>query len=86
MSGGNKTVGRTEILKRWDGFLSSPEPPFSWEPVTVVSNSRGDLALSTGPVHDKSGKVVANYISTWQRQKDGSWKVAFDGPGCSAKE
>lgn len=86
VSGGKETTGRVNILKRWDGFLSSTEPPFSWEPASVSSNAKGDLALSTGPIHNKTGKVVGTYISTWQRQEDGKWKVVFDGPGCSSSE
>lgn len=77
----NTSSGKDAILKAWESLLSAPQAPFRWEPTRVVSNARGDLALSTGPIYDTDGKVVGNYISTWQRQRDGSWQVIFDGPG-----
>jgi hypothetical protein len=54
----------------------------------VVVNRKGDIGLSTGPVLDADGKHIADYSSIWQRQRNGSWKVIFDGPGapvCEAK-
>lgn len=80
--GGAKTLkGRSEVREGWLPYLTAAKAPFSWKPERVVANAAGDLALSTGPVFDETGKHIADYISTWQKQPDGSWKVIFDGPG-----
>ena len=76
--------GKDEIVKRWSGFFKDAAAPFSWAPERVVVNARGDLGLSTGAVRDPKGELIGNYSSIWQRQKNGSWKVLFDGPGSPA--
>ena len=82
--GPNRTLhGRSEVMEGWKGLLESPEPNFSWGPEKVEVNGDGTLGLSWGPIKDKEGKHVGNYSSIWQRQNDGTWKVIFDGPGCS---
>ena len=73
--------GKDEVMKVWSEYLKPETPPFSWAPERVVVNAAGDLGLSLGPVHGADGKHIGNYSSVWQRQKDGSWKVIFDGPG-----
>jgi ketosteroid isomerase-like protein len=81
----NRTLsGKEEIVKSWSGFFQEPAAPFSWAPERVVVNARGDLGLSTGAVRDPKGVVIGTYSSIWQRQKDGSWKAIFDGPGAPA--
>jgi ketosteroid isomerase-like protein len=81
----HKTLsGKEEIVKTWSGFFKDAAAPFSWAPERVVVNARGDLGLSTGAVRDPKGELVGNYSSIWQRQKDGTWKVIFDGPGAPA--
>ena len=77
-------AGKDEIVKVWSGYFKDDAAPFSWAPERVVVNAAGDLALSTGAVRDSKGELVGNYSSIWQRQKDGSWKVIFDGPGSPA--
>ena len=86
---GKKTLtGKAEVVQVWSEYLKGEKAPFSWKPERVAVNAAGDLGLSTGPVFNAEGKHILNYISTWQRQADGSWKVVFDGPGgavCEAK-
>lgn len=76
--------GKTEIMQVWSGLIRDNQ--FSWEPERVVVNSDATLGLSTGPVRDRSGKVIGQYSSIWQRRPDGSWKVVFDGPGSSCPQ
>jgi ketosteroid isomerase-like protein len=87
--GQKKTMsGKAEVVKVWSEYLKAAQAPFSWKPERVAVNASGDLGLSTGPVYDGSGKHIGDFISTWTRQADGSWKVVFDGPGshvCEAK-
>jgi len=40
----------------------------------------GTLALSTGPVKDPKGEIVARFNSIW-RLESGQWRVIFD-KGC----
>jgi len=74
-------AGKPQVVETWSRFFKDTVAPFSWRPERVVVNGAGDVGLSTGPVLDPAGKHVGNFSSIWQKQKDGSWKVIFDGPG-----
>lgn len=74
-------AGKDEVVKVWSGFFKDAKAPFSWHPERVVTNAAGDIGLSTGPVLDADGNHISDYSSIWQKQKDGSWKILFDGPG-----
>ncbi len=80
---GSKNVlrGREEIAASWKHFYTEPAAPFSWEPTQVEVLPSGQLAHSSGPVRDPSGKVVASYNSIWRLQAPGVWKIIFD-KGC----
>jgi ketosteroid isomerase-like protein len=85
--GSRRTMNnKTEVKEVWTNYFKDATPPFSWEPDRVVVNAKGDLGLSTGPIHDAEGKHIANYTSMWQRQKNGDWRVIFDGPGAPVCE
>lgn len=71
-------VGRAAVLASWRGFFEAGPAPFAWAPDSVTVLKSGDLALSTGPVTDPTGKVVARFNSIWRRQRDGRWQVVFD--------
>lgn len=77
---GNTKVhrGRDAVLAAWKPFFDGPAAPFSWEPDQVEVLASGQLALSTGPVRDPQGQVVARFNSVWQRGADGRWLVIFD--------
>ncbi len=77
---GNAKVhrGRDAVLAAWKGFFEGPQAPFSWEPDQVEVLDSGQLALSTGPVRDPKGQVIARYNSIWQRGADGRWLIIFD--------
>jgi ketosteroid isomerase-like protein len=55
-----------------------PQAPFSWEPSEVVVLASGNLALSSGPVRDPSGRIVATFTSVWRQEAPGEWRVIFD--------
>src|SRR5262245_22406957 len=61
----------------------------TWGPVWAAVSPAGDLALSTGPWqishHEKTaiGVTTGWFFSIWERQPDGTWKVAVDS-GISA--
>jgi ketosteroid isomerase-like protein len=76
---GNSKVhrGRDAVLAAWKGFFEGPQAPFSWEPDQVEVLDSGQLALSTGPVRNPQGQVIARYNSIWQRGTDGRWLIIF---------
>ena len=77
---GNAKVhrGRDAVLAAWKGFFDGPQAPFSWEPDQVEVLDSGQLALSTGPVRNPQGQVIARYNSIWARGSDGRWLIVFD--------
>lgn len=87
---GGTLSGRDQVKEVWSRFFAEKTAPFAWEPRRVHANAAGDLALSMGPITAKDGQPLGQYVSIWRRQQDGSWKVAFDGPGlpppCPAAE
>ncbi len=53
-----------------------------WQPAFVVVAASGDMGMSTGPYVARSSKGDAYYghfLTVWQKQADGSWRVAIDG-------
>jgi ketosteroid isomerase-like protein len=70
--------GRDEVVAAWKGFYVEKDAPFSWRPEIVEVLDSGQLALSSGPVFDPSGKQVAVFNSIWRREADGRWRVVFD--------
>ena len=80
-AGTNVLRGRSAVVGGWTKFFSGPNPPFSWEPDQVEVLDSGRLALSTGPVRDPSGKVIARFNSIWRLEAGGVWRVVFDKGG-----
>jgi ketosteroid isomerase-like protein len=74
--------GRPAVVASWAGFFTGPAAPFSWRPASVEVLASGQLALSSGPVFDASGKQVSTFNSIWRREPDGRWRVLFD-KGCA---
>lgn len=73
--------GKSKVVESWAQFFAGPDAPFSWEPDQVEVLKSGGLALSTGPVRDPTGKVVARFNSIWRLEASGQWRVIFD-KGC----
>lgn len=73
--------GKSKVVEGWAGFFAGPEAPFSWEPDQVEVLESGSLALSTGPVRDPTGKIVARFNSIWRLEPSGQWRVVFDKGG-----
>jgi ketosteroid isomerase-like protein len=80
---GEKAVlrGKPAVVRSWSRFFAGPDAPFSWRPEKVEVLDSGDLALSTGPVHDPEGRQIGTFSSIWRRESDGGWRVVFD-KGC----
>ena len=80
---GSKGVlrGKAAVATGWKPLFEGPKPPFSWEPERVEVLDSGKLALSTGPVRSPEGRDMGTFISIWQREAKGRWRIVFD-KGC----
>jgi ketosteroid isomerase-like protein len=79
-SGSGVLRGKDAVAAAWSAYFEG-EAPFSWAPDAVEVLDSGTLALSTGPVRDPSGKVMARFDSIWRRNESGEWKIVFDKGG-----
>lgn len=77
-SGDNPLRGHEAVAEAWEPFFDKPDAPFSWQPKIVEVLSTGDLAISSGPVFDPTGKEVGTFNSIWRRNSSGEWRVIFD--------
>ena len=78
LSGGVTLRGKAAVLDGWRPYYQSAQAPFSWQPETVEVQASGVLALSTGPVRDPNGVVVAQFSSIWRQEAPGVWRIVFD--------
>lgn len=70
--------GKAAVVEAWSAFFQGESAPFSWEPDQVEVLQSGTLAVSTGPVRDPDGKVVARFNSVWRLEAPGQWRVIID--------
>jgi len=78
-------AGRDEIRQLFAGFFSFPDLKITWSPDQVGVAQSGDLAYSTGhyemSFRGPDGKTIndhGKYVTVWQKQSDGKWKVLVD--------
>jgi ketosteroid isomerase-like protein len=78
-------VGLDQIRAGMTRQFNSPGFKLLWEPVKAEFVGNGNVGYTVGhyQVHYNSddGKPVVrqgSYLTTWQQQKDGSWKVVSD--------
>jgi len=81
VSGAKVLRGRQQVIDGWRKLYEGTNAPFSWEPQTVEVLDSGQLALSSGPVHDAAGKLVGTYSSIWRLEAPNTWRIVFDS-GC----
>ena len=77
--------GHEEILKGWGAFFDPNGPTLTWEPTSAQVLVGGDVGVTIGSwvrrAKSPDGKTTearGQYVTTWQKQKDGSWKVVYD--------
>ena len=70
--------GPEAVNAAWKKFFEGPEAPFSWAPDNVMVMTDGRLALSSGPVRDPQGKLVARFNSVWRQEAPGVWRIVLD--------
>jgi len=73
--------GKGAVVEAWKRFFDGTTAPFSWEPETAEVLESGTLGITSGPVFDPQGKRVGTFMTIWQREADGKWRVIFDN-GC----
>lgn len=78
LSGSRALRGKQEVVRAWAAYFTAPQAPFSWQPETVEVLASGDLALSTGPVRDGNGKLIATFTSIWRLEAPDTWRIVFD--------
>ena len=73
-----------EVLSKTPAPTTPRKVVFRWQPYFCDMSLDGDLGYSTGPIiyEDVSGSNRPPrhglYFSVWQKEADGSWKVAID--------
>ena len=77
-SGPTPLRGKQAVVEWWSRFYAKPQAPFSWAPKDVVVLDSGTLALSSGPVYDPGGKLIATFTSVWRLEAPGTWRIVFD--------
>jgi ketosteroid isomerase-like protein len=80
-SGSEPRRGKQAVAAVWQRFYRQPEAPFSWTPDKVQVLDSGKLALSTGPVRDRNGKLIGRFTSIWRLEAPHTWRIVFD-QGC----
>ena len=87
-SGPRPLHGKAEVAAFWKRFYEKPQAPFSWQPETVEVLESGNLALSSGPVFDPSGRKFATFTSIWRQESPGVWRIVFDkgNPECDCSK
>jgi ketosteroid isomerase-like protein len=77
-SGPKPLHGKQAVIAFWSRFYAQPTAPFAWRPEEVEVLEGGTLALSSGPVFDPQGKLIARFTSIWRQESPGVWKIVFD--------
>ena len=78
ISGPMALRGKQAVAEQWLLYFQGPQAPFSWEPETVEVLESGTLALSTGPVRNADGSLLATFTSIWRQEEPGVWRIVFD--------
>ncbi len=84
--------GREAIGQSWAPFFAPEGPRLTWAPTKAESLVAGDVGYTIGSwerrTRNAGGAVTVThgqYLTVWQKQKDGSWQAAFD-TGSTAPE
>jgi uncharacterized protein (TIGR02246 family) len=83
-SDGKVLKGPQQILERQKAAMQSVEPGVKVTVTTINVWLDGDTAYETGKYkyeYKEKGAAASDegrYVTTWKRQKDGSWKLSMD--------
>lgn len=83
--GAEPLVGLDQIRAGMGKHLATPGFKLTWEPTKAEFLGKGDIGFVVGRwerhFNGDDGKPEVHkgsYLTTWQQQKDGSWKVISD--------
>ena len=78
-------TGRAAAQKIWASYFADPSFSISWKTVHAGVSKSGDLGFTAGTYEASfkgpDGKLVSEkgkYVTTWKKQKDGTWKATHD--------
>ena len=79
-------VGKEAVRKFYEPVFANASTTLTWEPKTGEVQPSGKVGYTSGrwTMHGKNPKGEAverhgSYLTVWEKQKDGSWKVIADG-------
>ena len=82
---GEELVGPEAVGAAVAPMLESAGDRFTWSPDTAVVSESGDLGYTLGRYvivgeGEQAGDTIGqgHYVTIWQKQEDGSWKIAVD--------
>ena len=81
----NTNRGREAVGKAWAPFFATDGPRIKWTPTKAEALVAGDVGYTVGTwerrtkAADGTTTVArGQYLTVWQRHKDGSWQATFD--------
>jgi ketosteroid isomerase-like protein len=81
----NTNRGREAVGNAWAPFFEPDGPKITWSPTKAESLVAGDVGYTVGTwerrtkAADGTVKVThGQYLTVWQKQKDGSWQASYD--------
>jgi ketosteroid isomerase-like protein len=81
----NTNRGREAVGKAWAPFFAADGPRISWAPTKAEALVAGDIGYTVGTwerrtkAADGTMKITkGQYLTVWQKQKDGSWQATYD--------
>jgi ketosteroid isomerase-like protein len=81
----NTNRGREAVGKAWAPFFATDGPRIKWAPTKAEALVAGDVGFTIGTWERRTkaadgATTVAKgqYLTVWQRHKDGSWQATFD--------
>jgi ketosteroid isomerase-like protein len=81
-------IGREVVKAALAPEWANPKHKLEWSPVAAHMAAGGKMGYTwgkwRGEFPDENGNVVrltGTYITIWGKQKDGAWKVIWDGGG-----
>ena len=78
---GKAVLGKEAVRAAIKGDWDEPGYSLTWEVKRVEIFKSGKMGDTSGrwTYRSKAGTLQGDYLTVWQKQGDGSWKVIYDG-------